>query len=357
MNKLEAEQLLDNHFESLQDYSKHIYRGSTFDDQTNILTRTYDLVSDRGYSGKRLTVNLDTLEGQEIDYTVTDVRGSWVPEERIVSSYTLKAPEMEKEQPKPLIEPERLQKFVAEHGEELKKVIDEKLQGDNKGISYVSREEVEKMLDDHFGKMEKLFTTLVQQQRPLPLKEKLNNWTEQLKDRLDTKMEMIKQGISGARQNFTEKVTDVKMAIKENINQRIERFNDRIKEMAQSFENKFILQTFPTGQSKEEPQEKADVELLKAKVTKLEKQNHSLSVKLEDAGIQIKDLIKENKTLTQEKQQLQKKMEAMRKFMKQDPKLMQQLEVFLNKEQGRLKESPKPPSPRNPTGKVPEMVR
>ncbi|MCU6603824.1 hypothetical protein OCO53_25625 [Peribacillus frigoritolerans] len=81
VNRQQAEELLEKHFQNLPDKNQYEYSKSRFDEKENELTRGYDHITGGGYDKKTLTVNLATLEGIEETRSITENdAGSWVPE-------------------------------------------------------------------------------------------------------------------------------------------------------------------------------------------------------------------------------------------------------------------------------------
>jgi hypothetical protein len=73
----EVEAILKEHFDKLADKETYSFADVSFHPQQRSFSCNFDHKKDRGYSGKQLKVNLDTMVGEEIDHTVVDVRGSW----------------------------------------------------------------------------------------------------------------------------------------------------------------------------------------------------------------------------------------------------------------------------------------
>ncbi|GEM_PF-6134505 len=92
-----------------------------------------------------------------------------------------------------------LEKMVEEHRQEVQKSVNEHLQGDENG-SYISKEEVQHMLDNHFKRVENLIGYYSeQQQKGMSISDVYNQLQERLKNLIKEFTESIKQRVSEAK--------------------------------------------------------------------------------------------------------------------------------------------------------------
>jgi len=141
-----------------------------------------------------------------------------------------------------------LQKMIEEHGQEVQNSVNEHLQGDENG-SYISKEEIQNMLDNHFKRVEKLMGYYSeQQQKGMSISDVYNQLQEKLKNLIKEFTDSLRQRVSEAKKNLTDNIENVKSnardsinEVKENANSRINNavigINDRIKSFSQRLDN------------------------------------------------------------------------------------------------------------------------
>ncbi|MEH2980233.1 hypothetical protein [Bacillus amyloliquefaciens] len=92
LDKREMEDALKKYFETLDpdEKKKYKFEETYYDEKTNELTVVYDMIKDRGYSDKKIKLNLNSGIAQEIDSTTTEVKGSWQKEGSITNEFYIK---------------------------------------------------------------------------------------------------------------------------------------------------------------------------------------------------------------------------------------------------------------------------
>lgn len=92
LERREMEEALKRYFETLDPDEKKEYEfaGTRFDEKSNVLTAVYHNIKDRGYSDKRIELNVNNGIAQEIDETTTEERNQWVKEESVTNEFYIK---------------------------------------------------------------------------------------------------------------------------------------------------------------------------------------------------------------------------------------------------------------------------
>ncbi|MHC6167495.1 hypothetical protein [Bacillus velezensis] len=90
LERREMEEALKRYFETLDPEEKKEYEFARFDENSNVLTAVYHNIKDRGYSDKKIKLNVNNGIAQEIDETTTEERNSWVKKESVTNEFYIK---------------------------------------------------------------------------------------------------------------------------------------------------------------------------------------------------------------------------------------------------------------------------
>lgn len=220
------------------DYFEKILNNSGFADNINEVEKQqrnhyYELIRQlRKNNIKNIEVNKGDLQEYENEYKVT---------ESIHNDYR-----------------ELVLKAFKDHEKDLHNTIDRHIVGNKEGKSYISKNEVERMLDQHFKKVESLverydsktksrlsfsdsFNELKESMKKAAtkFKETLIERVNKTKKNLNDKFENIKEAMNDKKIEAKDKVNDVKVSAKNKVNASVNKINDQIKKVSNRLD-KFV---------------------------------------------------------------------------------------------------------------------
>lgn len=242
---------------------------------------------------------------------------------------------------------------MKQHEGNLNRIV-QGMPGNEQGVSYVTKKEMEEMLESHFKRVESVIVSTFKQELEKEqekttstsnsndeLKKGLEKEKLTFKDNIDQRVQNIKDGVVGWKNTQLEKVDDVKEHVKEAINKRIEALNERVRDMTAKIEQSLTIKTLPVKEKEQvqekvqqnsapstnekqsiDPSEKKQID--KAPVAKeVEKPKELSSVEKEN-----QDLSKINKELVYNNNRYRKALESFNEFAKQNPEFEKQFKAF-----------------------------
>lgn len=161
-----------------------------------------------------------------------------------------------------------LKELVVEHEAKLIEIIDTFVEADEEERSYVSKKEVENMLENHFIRIENLFKAHTNQSKAVVLTDQYDEIRKNLKSLSDDFVRDITDGIASAKEKLggsvtkltdsvRDKVTEVKENAKIKIKQMILNINEDIKEWTNMIDEKFAIPDTEQAANRSEKKQRA----------------------------------------------------------------------------------------------------
>lgn len=144
---------------------------------------------------------------------------------------------------------------IKQHGKELLQVIDENLLGSEQGKTYIKRDKLEELLDNHFIEVEKLMSThfepqvshnqFIEKAKQLP--DKLREMRTDLANQITTTINMTKDFADEKVNQFRDNMDDVVKSTKNFVKRGILNVNSRIQAFTNSIEQNFAVDVEKTN--------------------------------------------------------------------------------------------------------------
>ncbi|MGG3801198.1 LPD25 domain-containing protein [Metabacillus fastidiosus] len=146
---------------------------------------------------------------------------------------------------------EKNKDMLQKHGQELQEAIEQNLEGDQQGNSYISKNELEDMLQKHFNRVEEMMKNYQPkeekksiserlQERYEHYQEKLNDYgqgfTKSLKKRVTSVKENVQEKMNNMRDKVQDRITDVKSNANKFIQNGVLKLNERVKSFSEGIE-------------------------------------------------------------------------------------------------------------------------
>lgn len=147
--------------------------------------------------------------------------------------------DVEMEQEKDLSIDSEIQPALEEHNQELNNFIDNEVVNEQDNTTNLTKAEVEGMLNDHFKKIEDLVNSYNDKNIDADtFKDKLRGLTNHIKASAKEKFHTVKQ-------KTAKPVKDLKNYAKNRVNQFMNKFNDRLKQVSSNIDSKFNKEQSP----------------------------------------------------------------------------------------------------------------
>lgn len=127
-----------------------------------------------------------------------------------------------------------------EHEKDLHNTIDRHVVGTKEGRSYISKDEVKEMLEEHFEKVEGLWVEYNDKTKSgFSLAESFNDLRENMKKVATEFKESLIERVNKAKKSFNDKVQDVKDSARRQVNVSVNKINDQVKSLSNKLD-KFV---------------------------------------------------------------------------------------------------------------------
>lgn len=145
-----------------------------------------------------------------------------------------------------------LENEMAKHGTELMQTIDEYVVDENEK-AYLSKQELEQMLSNHFMRIEESMASLLKSNEPQQNKNSFSNYLVELKKKLKDHSQHFKESViertvaakqkmndnvNGLLNNVRDNISEVKESTKNTVKQTILSMNDRLKDFSTAIDQK-----------------------------------------------------------------------------------------------------------------------
>ena len=146
-----------------------------------------------------------------------------------------------------------LQSVMDQHGEDLQTVISNTVSQNENEKSFVSKEEIENLLENHFKRVEELVDSYSQQsQKGISISDLYEELQEKLKEMLNDFSTKVKERFAEAKQGVVNQVDDVRNDIRDSVDEvkesaikkiqnGISGLNEKLKDFSQNIDEKFGL--------------------------------------------------------------------------------------------------------------------
>jgi len=120
-----------------------------------------------------------------------------------------------------------------EHEKDLHNTIDRHIVGTKEGKSYISKDEVREMLEEHFEKVDNLLGEYdANTKSGFSLSESFNDLKENMKKVATEFKESLIKRVNKAKKSFNDKVQDVKDSARKQVNASVNKINDQVKNLS-----------------------------------------------------------------------------------------------------------------------------
>lgn len=128
----------------------------------------------------------------------------------------------------------KLDEVMEEHGTELKETINQEVEKDSQNKSYISQDELDGIFGNHFEEVRKLIDNKLNKNDSVDL----NVLKEDLKKLIEQVKNTIKEKVNNLQKTSSDSITKVKNSAKDKVNESVNHLNDKVKGVAEKVDKK-----------------------------------------------------------------------------------------------------------------------